>query len=499
MKNSTLSKNTRQIVNALAASTLLSLCAFMPVVAEDSRLTSEDPELNVIAEDSKNGSKSSKVETPASVGYKLPPLNPKFLKREAKGVEIYQYDDSPLGDRKPLLMVHGLRGEFLPYFRWHQVLGHITKDSGFNSTYKVFLARYPTLTRVNTTVPAFRDQLTKLYDHCGQKPITMVALSMGGNVAYEAMVVPEISDKVKVLLAMGTMFHGSPLFSSDWMQYSIYKRLSWPWTRIDHSLALKLYFDRNENLLQDFAWDDIDGAVPIWAGKFKSRLLLGPKGELSSANSINTRLKELNESSKHVKNKVIAYGGYLLNPYLEPTALRYIENTALYPFTFFTTKMPAHLAREHPALGLLNRDIAAVQINPDLKHSAKTPFFYALNDGITPISSALFLPESTMRSIYIVDEKNVAALIGKTDVKRARAFRNIDHLTFIDAKRPLGLTPKLKDELNPDSQEKHIFDWIRMDLLHEGAGSPEGSQIVQKLEDSQDKAASPQEETNLIK
>ena len=483
MKNSTLSKNKRQAVNAFMATTLLSLSAFMPVLAEDSRLTSKDAELNVVVDASKNSSESNETQTLSSE-YKLPPLDPKFLKKEAKGVEFYQYDKTPLGDRKPLLMVHGLRGEFQPYFRWQHVVGHITKDSGVHSTYKVFLARYPTLTRVKTTVPAFRDQLTRLYNACGQKPITMVALSMGGNVAYEAMVVPEVSDKVKVLLAMGTMFHGSPLFSSDWMQYSIYKRLSWPWTRIDHSLALKLYFDRNENLLQDFAWDDIDGAVPIWAGKFKSRLLLGPKGELSSANSINTRLKELNETTTHVKNKVIAYGGYLLNPYLEPTALRYIENTATYPITFFTTKMPAHLAREHPALGLLNRDIAAVQINPDLKHSAKTPFFYALNDGITPISSALFLPEATMRSIYVVDEKNVAALIGKTDVKRARAFRNIDHLTFIDAKRPLGLSPKLKDELNPDAEEKHIFDWIRADLLHEGKEDGKDSQIVQKIVDA---------------
>ncbi|QQR59397.1 MAG: hypothetical protein IPG59_07880 [Candidatus Melainabacteria bacterium] len=498
MKNSTLSKNKRQAVNAFMATTLLSLSAFMPVLAEDSRLTSKDAELNVVVDASKNSSESNETQTLSSE-YKLPPLDPKFLKKEAKGVEFYQYDKTPLGDRKPLLMVHGLRGEFLPYFRWQHVIGHITKDSGIHSTYKVFLARYPTLTRVKTTVPAFRDQLTRLYNACGQKPITMVALSMGGNVAYEAMVVPEVSDKVKVLLAMGTMFHGSPLFSSDWMQYSIYKRLSWPWTRIDHSLALKLYFDRNENLLQDFAWDDIDGAVPIWAGKFKSRLLLGPKGELSSANSINTRLKELNETTTHVKNKVIAYGGYLLNPYLEPTALRYIENTATYPITFFTTKMPAHLAREHPALGLLNRDIAAVQINPDLKHSAKTPFFYALNDGITPISSALFLPEATMRSIYVVDEKNVAALIGKTDVKRARAFRNIDHLTFIDAKRPLGLSPKLKDELNPDAEEKHIFDWIRADLLHEGKEDGKDSQIVQKIVDAEDESTSPQAPINLVK
>mgnify|MGYP000101925953 CR=1 FL=1 len=498
MKNSTLSKNKRQAVNAFMATTLLSLSAFMPVLAEDSRLTSKDAELNVVVDASKNSSESNETQTLSSE-YKLPPLDPKFLKKEAKGVEFYQYDKTPLGDRKPLLMVHGLRGEFQPYFRWQHVVGHITKDSGVHSTYKVFLARYPTLTRVKTTVPAFRDQLTRLYNACGQKPITMVALSMGGNVAYEAMVVPEVSDKVKVLLAMGTMFHGSPLFSSDWMQYSIYKRLSWPWTRIDHSLALKLYFDRNENLLQDFAWDDIDGAVPIWAGKFKSRLLLGPKGELSSANSINTRLKELNETTTHVKNKVIAYGGYLLNPYLEPTALRYIENTATYPITFFTTKMPAHLAREHPALGLLNRDIAAVQINPDLKHSAKTPFFYALNDGITPISSALFLPEATMRSIYVVDEKNVAALIGKTDVKRARAFRNIDHLTFIDAKRPLGLSPKLKDELNPDAEEKHIFDWIRADLLHEGKEDGKDSQIVQKIVDAEDESTSPQAPINLVK
>lgn len=486
MKKSVLCKNAKQLVSAVMATTLLSLSGFMPGHAEESRLTTEGAENSVLASSNKQGAKSTTSTSTVHLDYSLPPTDIKFLKKELKGVEFYQHDKTPLGNRVPLLMVHGLRGEFHPHFRWSHVLHHITKDSGITGSYKIFYARYPTLSRVEGTVPAFKEQLNKLYTACGEKPITMVALSMGGNVAYESMIDPAVQDKVKVLLAMGTMFHGSPLFSSDWMQYSIYKRLSWPWTRIDHSLALKLYFDRNENLLQDFAWTDIDGAVPIWAGKFKSRLLLGPKGEITSENSINTRLKKVNESGLHLKNKVIAYGGFLLNPYLDSTAIRYIENTALYPLTFFTCKMPAHLAREHPALGLLNRDIAAVQINPDLKHSAKTPFFYALNDGITPVQSALFLPESTMKSVYLVDDKNVHQLIGKTDVKRARAFKNIDHLTFIDAWRPVGLSPKLKDELDPKSEDRHIFDWILSDLLHEVG---EGSQIVQKLDSATENPA----------
>ncbi len=388
----------------------------------------------------------------------------KKLRKSPEEVTIYEYDQAPLGNRSPLLFVHGLRGEFYSSFRWQKVAERFKANPDFDKTYKIYMCRYPTLVRLEKVTPKFAKAVDRLYAACNNKPITVVALSMGGNLVYESMLDPAVEPQIKAVMALGTPFHGSPLFSSNWMQYSIYKRLSMPWTRIDHSLALRLYFDNNKNLLEDLSWDDFDNAIPE-VGKFRSKLPFGPHGVLTLDDTVNTRLRDIIDKHKRVKTKFITYGGYLHNPYFGPAPLRYIENTALYPITFCTVKLPAHFAREHPVLKMLNRDIAAVDVRKEWKQTAKPPFLYALNDGITPLASALFLPTDVLKSTALVSPPEVAKLRGKTDVKLARAFGNIDHLTYIDGYRPITELPKMKDDLNPELGEKDIFAWMLGDVL----------------------------------
>ena len=294
---------------------------------------------------------------------------------------------------------------------------------------------------------------------------------MGGNVVYESMLDPSLERKIRVLMTMGTPFHGSPLFCEDWMQYSLYKRLSWPWTRIDHSLAIRLYFNRNRNLLEDLSWDDSDRGIPD-VGKFRSSLPLGPRGDLTVADTLNERLKEININHRHLKKKLITYGGYLDNPYLDSKAIRFIESAAMYPVTLLWVKFPAHLAREHPVLRVLNRDIACVSVTKEWKSKEKSPFLYALNDGITPLASALFLPEEVLSQTALTVDADIEKIKDKTDVRLARVFKNIDHLTYIDGFRPLGSNAQLKDSLNPKDGGKTIFEWILSDILDTESSVP---------------------------
>ena len=449
---------------SLSAFTAVSLSAtsLMPANAKPRRLTSNVVEKTEIKD----------AGLPVFAPYVQPPHKKKFLKKSPSEVAIYQYDDAPLGDRSPLLMVHGLRGEFWPEFRWGKVAQHFKKDPTFNQNYKIYFCRYPTLVRLENTIPKFRQEIDKLYTACHERPITLVALSMGGNLSYEAMQDPATDSKIKALMALGSPFHGSPLFSSDWMQYSLYKRVSMPWTRVDHSLALKLYFNRNQNLVADLGWDDADNAIPD-AGKFKSKLLFGPKGELSAEKVANVRLLKLNDTNTHIKRKLITYGGYIHNPYLEPAPERYLENAAMYPITFLTVKFPAHLAREHPVLNLLNRDIASVEVAKEWKQTTKNSYLYALNDGITPLSSALFLPTDALKAVPLISHDAVRKLRDRTDVKLARAFKDVDHLTYIDGTRPLnkleklnGKEVKIQDELRPEEGQRDIFAWMLGDILN---------------------------------
>ena len=393
--------------------------------------------------------------------YPSPPVG-KLLKKKPSVVSIYQYDAKPLGDRTPFLFVHGLHGEFFPYFRWQRVVKRFISDDRFASQYKVYLLRYDSTARLDVTVPEFRREIARLSQQCQQRPVTIMALSLGGNLVYEGMLDKQTDDQVKLAFTLGTPFRGSPLFCEDWVKYSIYKNLCFPWTRIDHSLAYDLYFAKNHNLLDDLRWDDVDGSVPQ-VGEFKSNLPLGPRGSLTISDTINDRLKHL-EHKSFDKKKLIAYSGYLLNPYMLPDSARFVETTVMAPYTMLFMKVPAHLAREHPVLKLLNRQISSVVPSQESAERAGTRFVYQLNDGITPVVSALFLPPEACESIN--KESDLTKLHNTGGLKMARVFRNIDHLTYIDGYRPLRAESVIRDELNPNEPPKQIFDWMLSDLLN---------------------------------
>lgn len=467
----------------LAAQTALAITsqAYIPATASPSRLATPGTieQENVIAAQSLTDRFES---LPAG----------KRLKKRPTDVKIYEFDREPIGKRSPFLMVHGLRGEYWPYFRWQKVADKLVKNPDFNASYKIYMVRYSSLDRIETVLPKFKEAFNHLYEVGKNRPIGMLALSMGGNLSYEALTDKDIEPKVKMLFTMGTPFHGSPLFCRDWMSYTLYKRLSWPWSRIDHSLAIRLYFSKNPALRKDLTWDNADAAIPD-VGPFWSKLPFGPSGRLTLDNTENQRLIKVN-SLPVDRTKLITYGGYILNPYLAPRGKRFVETAFFYPLFLMSTTFPAHVGREHPVLDMLNRDIANVQVPAHVAKAAGTPFVYDLNDGITPVTSAIFIQPDLAKQNYVAREADVEKLRGKLDVGRARIFRNVDHLTFIDGVRPLNpisftyTSNHVKDELNPHETPRDIFDWIVGDILEADAKSTAKLANKEKLEGSEESA-----------
>ena len=242
-----------------------------------------------------------------------------------------------------------------------------------------------------------------------------------------------------------------------------FKNFARPWTRVDHSLAFRFYFHHNPNLETDLPWDNADRAIPD-VGHFTSLLPLGPRGELTVENSENKYLADINGQSLD-KKKFVTYSGYLLNPYMKSEVMRIAQTTLLAPYTVLSMKVPAHFAREHAVLKMLNSVIGSVVAAKPAITEAKTPFLYQLNDGITPVNSAIFLPDEALRKTVLSNESSLANLKDLTDVKQARVFRNIDHLTFIDGYKPAHGSQLLRDELNPSLGSKNIFDWMLADIL----------------------------------
>ncbi len=396
------------------------------------------------------------------------PISGKELKENFQGSKIYQYDNSPIGLRQPILFVHGGGGEHQELFRWDKLIPYLTQNQNFQKKYKVYLIRYDSKLLLSQIMPEIKEVIIKLYDNTGKKPLRLVALSMGGNVAQRLLANTQVDHMIAQVFAMGSPFHGSPLFCSDWFSYSLYKRHHLAAVKVLDNVEYKEYFKFHKNYQTDLGWDDDDNAMPI-TSSFHSNLPLGPKGVLNRKEANNGLSAIVNEDALD-KQKIITYAGYLINPYIINTPNKGILHKIRIGLYQFKTFLIAQTANELAALKLLNMEIAQmVANNPNDQQQSKSKvnkgYEYGLNDGITPVSSAIFLPPHALKSYPLVNESELIHVSKVTDVKVARVFRNINHVTFVDGPPKHG-TKYLVDELHPNEPKQTIFNWILNELLN---------------------------------
>ncbi len=373
------------------------------------------------------------------------------LKSIPTTVEVYQYDNSPLEHRKPLLMIHGLLGEFHPQFRWNELAHYLSQDQAFQQRYKIYLARYDSHLPLKELTWGFNVALRKLAPTGG---LTIVTISMASTIVRNAMSDPAVDQSVSRVLTLGAFFRGSPLFCSDWMRKTIRQRHLSPLCRIDRYLAYKLYFARHKNLLLDYSWDNVDGQMPA-AG------LPQLQAECQSESNLSAPSHVVPAAHLRGDHKFIVYAGYIHNRYV-PQYHGAVYAFIFSPFTFFRTTLQAHFGREHPALRFLNELVAdAVPASTDKSYIA-----YPLNDGISPISSSLLLSDDFVsRHLDFSDKTELDDIEACTYAKKARLFDNVDHLTFIEGHRPIGSSLDVSDVLSPTEKPRPMFAWILKDLL----------------------------------
>ncbi|MBX9686116.1 MAG: hypothetical protein K2X27_05410 [Candidatus Obscuribacterales bacterium] len=452
----------KKLVLSLLAIVTSSLVPFASIASEAKEIVLSSP-LNGGSSNAAPLTSEVAVTVPSS--YTLPPSKNE-LKHPPTTVEIYQYDEAPIGNRQPLLMVHGLRGEFREGFRWEMVVSHLMNDAKFRQKYKVYFARFNTYVLVDTVKPHFKQALLDLSRSTGNKPVTIMALSLGGSLVQAAMADPAVEAAVDKVLTLGTPFHGAPLFCFDWLRYSIIRNHDVPWVRADLCLSYKLYFRLHPNLLEDLRWDNSDGGIPQ-LGKFSTWFPFHVTGDVDRQRMSNARILRLNEEIKIDKKKFICYGGYLLTPYVTPHQSTRFWKAVRWPYWFLTCTVPYHMGFEHPVLRALNYEMGRMVVASaeDDKKAIRGSDRYGLNDGITPLVSALFLPSKTLAENPIDRESTISSIRRNIDVQKARVFRQIDHITFVDGYRPRGLPEEMRDELAPELGSRTIFDWMLIDLM----------------------------------
>lgn len=380
----------------------------------------------------KSDTNGPKIQTAGCAISSVSALAPhRAMKSVPTTVEVYQYDSSPLGRRQPLLLIHGLVGEFHPLFRWQELANYLSQDQDFQGRYKIYLVRYNTRLPLKDITGDFQRALRDLAPPDG---VTIVAISMAGTIVRDAMKDPAVDQCVSRVVTLGTFFRGSPLFCPDWMHQSIRKRHLSPLCRIDRLLMYKLYFSRHKNLLVDYQWDNADGQMP--AGR--------------------TVVSDVQPSDR----KFVVYAGYLHNQYT-PHPHGAVHAFLFSPFSFLQTTLPAHLGREHAALRFIDDIIAgAVPRTGD-----GSTIIYPLNDGISPISSSLLLSNDFVAHCALRDEDGFKDVRTNSSAKKTRLFDNIDHLTYIESHRPVGSSEDVTDVLTRTEKPRPIFAWILKDLL----------------------------------
>jgi hypothetical protein len=90
---------------------------------------------------------------------------------------------------------------------------------------------------------------------------------------------------------------------------------------------------------------------------------------------------------------------------------------------------------------------------------------YPLNDGISPIASSLLLTNEFAARPDINKMNDLSLIKLNTNAGKARLLDNIDHLTFIERKRPIGSSDKIKDVLSSNEEPRAMFEWISKDLM----------------------------------
>lgn len=190
----------------------------------------------------------------------------------------------------------------------------------------------------------------------------------------------------------------------------------------------------------------------------------GPSGILSVAADANTRINKLNLEHPADKTKFITYAGYLKNVPIEKKGLlsgvRYfLFVNYLYPSAI----LPTIISDKHRLLRIINSESSRMVCKQE--PGSQRYYAYAMNDGVTPIISALFLPNSYCQDHHFTDEDSLKYLPAALDVSKARVFRDVDHISFVDGVHPFFKSGLVEDKLHPNEAKRTIFDWILSDLM----------------------------------
>jgi hypothetical protein len=403
------------------------------------------------------------------------------------------FNKSPLGERTPVILLPGRAQEYQRNAWWLMLQWATEADPDFIKRFKLYVYVYdsndPLSKQANGFIHDFKARFANRLV-ANNKPTVLVTYSLGGLIGKEAMTDPAIFNGVHTMFAIGVPFHGSPIFERDWFGYYLNTRHFSPLRRALDQSAYKVYLSDKGNLTPGMRWDNFDRSLARF--DLANETTLGrPLYQQAKAHRINKVLGQLDGNIANrltttlpantllsqpplmlaLKQKTFVYASYMNNPRVrkfnqsnKPSnplqgLPHLVERSATaLPSLFFGSLFPIYVFSVHWVLQFTNDQLANLPT-----YTPEAPFgfnthLYAYNDGVVPLSSALFLPPASKPYYGNADE-----LAKALDVKDARIFAGLDHIELGEyTNNPKNII--IPDLLHPTLGKRSPNAWLLHDI-----------------------------------
>lgn len=416
------------------------------------------------------------------------------------------YDATPLADRTPLILIHGIASFQGDNFNWQNFLNHVQKKADFQAKYKIYLYHYDSTRSVPTISKDLQATLKGFIGALGGRNVKIVAYSEGGLLTRNALQDAYLDAHTTEVVTIATPFHGSPLANPAWIQQQVNKEGAFSLMRMGQKIAYKITGYKYPSFRQDFHWDNFDGAIPMadyikYNGPMQhTTYTLAKKSHFVTYGSyfgmeVDPAImqKELGIHAPQPKERHLltnicrrnVWFSLVRNNIGKLPLANLISKVASPPINAIEAGLKAAIPKKpEPTTSqtlMLNADPATVAASlPEVKISSttiqtesngKTSTVEAVsmmmfNDGISPISSSLWLGRYTQNSngSSIPVEHLWSTLKSLKGSGQARLFAGLDHRNWMDGNTRTG-QELIQDLLNPDEPPRTVFDWIIYDLM----------------------------------
>ena len=427
---------------------------------------------------------------------------------------IAAHDNTPLGGRTPLVLVHGIGGTASKDFHWENFLSYASTRQDFQKSYTIYLFHYDSTRPVPILGQDLKRELTKLISASGNKTIKVVGYSEGGLLTRHAMDDPFVYAHTQTVLTIATPFHGSPLANPEWLKEETQQGSRLSLVRMNVDRAYDITGRRYPTFKEDFHWDNFDGAIE--ADRYeknhgkqsvhdfalddkKEFITYGSYFGVSNGDKIMPEVLDLKAPLPKEEPKFNLFKKNILFTLVRsniarlpiaPFAKAKKEEVALQEINLDTQGIAAgaasgidagiatHMQAGFATLALaedkqpakiamaVNASQPELSTETDAQMAAETSSMMAYNDGISPISSSLWLGRFTPKFSHVANpvKRLWLSLESLKGNRNTRLFAGLDHRNWMDGTTRTN-SNELKDLLNPDQKSKTVFEWIIDDLM----------------------------------